>query len=76
MGLRDKVEKIILEMGNDNFSQELRGKFMKSLKKDIAAALDENKKKYEEFLDERLENFDKEIRDKVDKYLEEKKNGN
>jgi len=73
MSFKSKVEKILLEMGENGVSKETKEEFLKSIKTDISAALDDNKSKYEEFLDERMDQAKKDIKSWVDDYLKEKK---
>ena len=71
MSFKEKVEKVFLEMGENGVSKETKEKFLQSMKKDINAALEDNKIKYEAFLDNKLEELDGIIKAKVDKHMEE-----
>ena len=79
MGILNKVKKGSTKKSFDEkihkeeISKETKEEFLKSIKTDISAALDDNKSKYEEFLDERMDQAKKDIKSWVDDYLKEKK---
>jgi len=61
MSFREKVEKIVLDVNGGVYSKDVKENFLKSIHKDISAALDVNKVKYDKYLDERIEEARKDI---------------
>lgn len=73
MALKDKFEKWHLNAHGGVFSPEVKEKFMKELKSDITKALDQSKKDFNEYLEEKQSKMDDLVKRHIKEYMEQNK---